>query len=67
MRECDIEIPLIAIGGITKDDIPELLCCGVDGIALSGSIIGAEVPVKEMQHIVKTVYNNPLIKTQNYD
>ena len=53
MRERNIEIPLIAIGGITKSDIPELLCCGVDGIALSGSIIGAENPVKEMQSIAE--------------
>lgn len=53
MRERNIEIPLIAIGGITKDNIPELLCCGVDGIALSGSIIGAKDPVKEMQSIAE--------------
>ena len=53
MRERNIEIPLIAIGGITKSDIPELLRCGVGGIALSGSIIGAEDPVKEMQSIAE--------------
>lgn len=53
MRECNIETPLIAIGGITKSDIPELLRCGVGGIALSGSIIGAEDPVKEMQSIAE--------------
>lgn len=67
MRERNIEIPLIAIGGITKSDIPELLRCSVGGIALSGSIIGAKEPMREMQHIVKTVYNNHLINTQNYD
>ena len=53
MRERNIEIPLIAIGGITKSDIPELLRCGVGGIALSGSIIGAVDPVKEMQSIAE--------------
>ena len=53
MRECNIEIPLIAIGGITKSDIPELLRCGVGGIALSGSIIGAVDPGKEMQSIAE--------------
>lgn len=51
MRERNIEIPLIAIGGITKGDIPELLRCGVNGIALSGSILNAEHPVMEMQRI----------------
>lgn len=60
MRERNIEIPLIAIGGITKSDIPELLRCGVGGIALSGSIIGAEEPVMEMHSIAKTVYNKPI-------
>lgn len=53
MRERNIEMPLIAIGGITKNDIPELLRCGVGGIALSGSIIGAVDPVKEMQSIAE--------------
>ena len=50
MKENDINIPLVAIGGITKDDIPELLKIGVDGIALSGSILRAENPVEEMVH-----------------
>lgn len=53
MREQDISIPLVAIGGITKSDIPELLECGVDGIALSGSIINAEDPVEEMRDIAE--------------
>lgn len=51
MRECNIDIPLIAIGGITKSDIPQLLKCGVDGIALSGSIINAENPVQQMREV----------------
>lgn len=53
MRESNINIPLVAIGGITKDDIPELLRCGVNGIALSGSIINAEEPVQEMLEIAE--------------
>ena len=60
MRKHNIGTPLVAIGGITKDDIPELLRCGVDGIALSGSIIGAKEPVMEMCSIAKTVYNKPI-------
>ena len=60
MRERNIEIPLIAIGGITKGDIPELLRCGVNGIALSGSIISAKEPVMEMHSIAKIVYNKPV-------
>ena len=52
MSEADIHIPLVAIGGIRKEDIPQLLACGVDGIALSGSIINASDPVEEMRHII---------------
>ena len=48
-----IDIPLIAIGGISKEDIPELLRCGVDGIALSGTVLRAETPVQEMAEIVE--------------
>jgi thiamine-phosphate pyrophosphorylase len=53
MREQDISIPLVAIGGITKGDIPELLECGVGGIALSGSIINVEDPVLQMCEVVE--------------
>lgn len=53
MREKGIDIPLVAIGGITKEDIPQLLECGVSGIALSGSIINAENPVREMADVIE--------------
>ncbi len=52
MRECGISIPLVAIGGITKDDIPELLDVGVSGVALSGSVLVADNPVNEMRDII---------------
>lgn len=51
MREHNIATPLIAIGGIAKEDIPQLLECGVDGIALSGSILRADNPSQEMREI----------------
>lgn len=56
MRERNIEIPLIAIGGIAKGDIPLLLECGVMGIALSGSILNSKNPIKEMTDIVNTIF-----------
>ena len=51
MREHKIATPLIAIGGIAKEDIPQLLKSGVDGIALSGSILRADNPPQEMREI----------------
>ena len=53
MKRNNINIPLVAIGGIAKDDISDILKTGVDGIALSGSILRAENPVEEMKSIVE--------------
>lgn len=53
MKEMNIHIPLVAIGGICKGDIPELLQSGVNGIALSGSILHADDPIREMEEIVE--------------
>ena len=60
MHERDITIPIVAIGGITKTDIPQILAAGIDGIALSGSVLQANNPVKEMQEIVSIInhFNN---------
>ncbi len=55
MRAQGIHLPIVAIGGITLTDIPELMQTGVSGIALSGSILGAEDPVKETIKIVNTI------------
>ena len=56
MQECGISIPLVAIGGIGKEDIPQLLECGVDGIALSGSVLNAAHPTREMYEIVNMIF-----------
>lgn len=57
MVDNNIQIPLIAIGGIRKKDIPQLLKSGVSGIALSSSILNASNPINEMQEIVNMIYN----------
>lgn len=53
MRVRGIDTPLVAIGGIGREDIPHILECGVHGIALSGSVLNADDPTCEMQRIVK--------------
>ena len=53
MKEAYIDIPLVAIGGITETDVPELMQTGISGIALSGSILSAKNPVEEMKTIIK--------------
>ena len=55
MKEEGISLPVVAIGGITYDDIPAVMQTGVSGIALSGSILRAEDPVAETRRIVSLV------------
>ena len=60
MKDMNIDIPLVGIGGIGKDDISQLLNIGLFGIALSGSIINAENPIREMRDIVDVLKKNLL-------
>ena len=55
MKEAGINLPLVAIGGITRDDLPFLMQTGITGIALSGSILRAESPIQEMKTIIQTI------------
>lgn len=48
-----MELPIVAIGGITEDDIIPLLKTGVSGIAVSGSIINADDPVEATRRMVE--------------
>ena len=56
MKEHKISLPLVAIGGITKEDIPSLMQTGISGIALSGSILRSENPIEEMKKIIQTTH-----------
>ena len=52
MKTESINLPIIAIGGITKEDIPSLMKTGITGIAISGSVLRAENPIEEMKEII---------------
>ena len=58
MKRNNINIPIVAIGGINKDDILDILKIGFDGIALSSSILRAENPIEEMKDIVRILSIN---------
>lgn len=45
VRDAGVELPVVAIGGITADDIRPLMEQGVNGVAVSGAIINAPDPV----------------------
>ena len=52
MKSEGINLPIVAIGGITKEDIPSLMKTGITGIAISGSVLRAENPIEEMKTII---------------
>lgn len=55
MKELGIDLPIVAIGGITVEDIPAVMGTGVSGIALSGAILGAPDPVEMTARIIETI------------
>lgn len=57
MKELGITLPIVAIGGITVEDIPAVMGTGVSGIALSGAILGAPDPVEMTARIIETIDN----------
>ena len=58
MQEADIDIPMVAIGGITADDITDIINTGVNGIALSGTVLNAPDPVSEMRKLLQLTVNS---------
>ena len=52
MKEAGINLPIVAIGGITREDIPAILQTGVSGVALSGTILRADNPAEETRRIL---------------
>ena len=52
MKDEGIDLPVVAIGGITINDIPQLMRIGMSGVALSGTVLRAADPVAEMRQIV---------------
>ena len=53
VREADILLPIVAIGGITIDDVEPLMKTGINGIAMSGAIINAPDPVAYTAEVLK--------------
>lgn len=55
--DADIDLPVVAIGGITSGDIPAILSAGVSAIAVSSTILAAEDPVCETKRIIEIINN----------
>ena len=52
MSKAGIDLPVVAIGGITADDIDAILATGVRGIAVSGTVLNADDPVAMMKKLI---------------
>lgn len=57
MRQAGINLPVVAIGGITLEDIPQIMLTGVSGIALSGTVLRSENPVEEVRRLIEAEGN----------
>ena len=53
MHAKEINIPRVAIGGITKEDVDLLMKTGINGIAVSGSIAFADDIKKETEEFLR--------------
>lgn len=58
MKAHDIQLPIVAIGGILHQDVPAIMQTGVTGIAVSGAILNAENPVEEMRLFISATDND---------
>lgn len=57
VRAAGVELPIVAIGGIGIDDINALMSTGINGIAMSGSIINAPDPVEYTSRVMGKLMN----------
>lgn len=57
VRAAGVELPVVAIGGVTADDVAPLLAAGVSGVAVSGAIINAPDPVAYTTLVIDKLLN----------
>lgn len=61
MEECSLKgvrIPVVAIGGIDTFDIPSILRTGVEGVAISSTILGSPDPAETTREIINLIQRN---------
>lgn len=56
MKEQGINIPLLAVGGISNNDTEALLCTGIFGIAVSSAVNLADDPGLALKDFYKKIY-----------
>ena len=61
MKADGLQVPIVAIGGITIADIPTVMQTGVSGIAVSGAVLRAEQPSVEIHKFNLEIKKNSVI------
>jgi len=61
MKNSNLKIPVYAIGGITLDDVTQLIETGIHGIAVSGMITESEKKKKLIQLLNEKLYANVIV------
>jgi len=61
MKNSNLKIPVYAIGGITLDDVTQLIETGIHGIAVSGMITESEKKKKLIQQLNEKLYANVIV------
>lgn len=60
MKELGLNMPVIAVGGITAEDLPELMQTGIYGVAISGDINYALNLGQKIRSLNQLISNNAL-------
>ncbi len=50
-----VDLPLVAIGGINKDNLKEVLKVGADAVAVISAVLGADDVEKATRQLVKII------------
>lgn len=49
------DLPVVAIGGITAEDLVDIMATGVTGVAVSGALLSADNPATTTRHFLTTI------------
>lgn len=61
MKNSNLKTPVYAIGGITLDDVTQLIETGIHGIAVSGMITSSNQKKKLIQQLNEKLYANVIV------
>jgi thiamine-phosphate diphosphorylase len=50
-----VSVPLVAIGGINKDNVAEVMAAGANSVAVISAVLGAEFPEEATRQIIERI------------